>query len=126
LKDETGLFYESTLSGCNRYTPIGFPPICHELQFSPLCIVVPHCSSSEEKISFLELARFIIALKAKCIGQLVEADHDGKIALPCEHEEIPVIPIKPKLGEGIRFLVYTFCKSKKLRPPIMRKSAKFK
>ena len=120
------LFYESSLSGCNRYTSIGFPTLCQDLQFSPLCIVVPHCCSSEEKISFLDLARFITALKVKCLGQLADADHDGKIALPCEHEEIPVIPNKPQFGQGARFLVYTFCKSKKIRPPIMRKSAKFK
>ena len=120
------LFYEPTLSGCNRYTSIGFPALCDDLQFSPLCVVVPHCCSSEEKISFLELAKYIIAVKAKCIGQLLHADYDGQIALPCEHEEIPIIPRKPKLGQGIKFLVYTFCKSKKKRPPMMRKAAKFK
>jgi hypothetical protein len=120
------LFYESSLSGCNRFTSIGFPTVCDDLQFFPLCVVVPHCCSSEEKISFLELAKFIIAVKAKCIGQLVDADYDGEITLPCEHEDIPVIPRKPKAGQGIKYLVYTFCKSKKNRPPMLRKTSKFK
>jgi len=120
------LFYESTLSGCNRYTTIGLPPDCTELKVNPLCVLVPHCKTSEDKISLLELSKYILGIKNKCLGQLENADFDGVVSLPCEHQDLPLIPQRPKSDSGLRFLVYTFCRSRKLRPPISRKSSKFK
>ena len=120
------LFYESTLSGCNRYTSFGLPPNCSELEVKPLCILVPHCKTSDDKISLLELSRFVLGLKNKCFGQLENADFDGIVSLPCEHQDLPLIPKRPNTDSGLRFIVYTFCRSRKLRPPISRKSSKFK
>jgi hypothetical protein len=120
------LFYEDCLSGSNRITTVGFPPFCKDFQGFPLCVLVPHCSVSEERINFMEFARFLSAVKAKCEGNLTQADFDGEVALPCEHDDLPLIPGKPMTGSGIRYLIYTFCKSRKKRPPIMRKSSKFK
>lgn len=120
------LFYEKSLSGCNRFTSIGLPPNCSDLQVWPLCVLVPHCRSSDDRISLLELSKFVVGVKNKCLGQLEHADFDGKVSLPCEHQDIPLIPERPNVCSGIRFLTYTFCRTRKLRPPINRKSSKFK
>lgn len=120
------LFYEKSLSGCNRFTSFGLPPNCSELQVWPLCVLVPHCRSSDDKISLIELSKFVVGVKNKCLGQLEQAVFDGKVSLPCEHQDIPLIPERPSTCSGIRFLTYTYCRTRKLRPPISRKSSKFK
>jgi hypothetical protein len=121
------LFYEKSLSGCNKFVTIGMPVACGEVKDVPMCVLVPHYRTSEEHISFFDLAKFVVGLKTNCDGKLEQAEHDGEIALPCEHQEIPLIPKLEGSGEwGTKYAIYSQCQTKKTRPPISRKSSRIK
>jgi hypothetical protein len=109
------LFYESSQSGTKRFTTIGLPDFCEDLKPDPLCILLPHCSTSNKPISFTELSKYLKSLiKDLKVSNIIT---DNRIHLPSESENIGIIPLKPKnLLTGTRYLVYTGCLDDKIRP----------
>ena len=120
------IFYESSSSGCNKYSTIGLPTTCLQCSEAPLTILIPHYRLSEEHISFFELSKFIYQLKVNCLSDFENAECDGFISLPCEHKEIPIIPVFPIENDSRvnRYILFMQCKKLRSRPPIMRKSSR--
>jgi hypothetical protein len=107
------LFYEKTMSGVNRLTPVGVPDLCLTENFDPLCVFVPHFLASEEKIDFLKLVRF---LKKNPETRVEDFDGFGRVNLPCEHCCVQFIPEKiGDLESGARFVVFSVSQRKDLR-----------
>jgi hypothetical protein len=124
LAERKGLeiFYESSLSGCNKYCTIGFPVACSYDVGVPFCVLVPHYRLGDEHISFLELARMVLRVKKMSCGDFALADCDGEVKLPCEHQEMPLIPLHPKdiIGCPTRYTVFMQFKPRKCRLPMSR------
>ncbi|OMJ96058.1 hypothetical protein SteCoe_440 [Stentor coeruleus] len=124
LAERKGLdiFYESSLSGCNKYCTIGLPIACSYDKEVPFCVLVPHCRLNDEHISFLELVKMVLRIKKLSCGDFTKAQCDGEVKLPCEHQEIPLIPLHPKEigGYPIRYVVFIQFKPKKCRLPMSR------
>ena len=124
------IFYEATASGSNRYCVVGMPVTCQQCPKAPFTVLVPHCRLSEDKISFFELAKFVHQIKNKCQGNFENADGEG-VCLPCEHQEIPVIPLHPKVFEGDlrnfgKYALFMLCRARRKKPPITRKYSRIK
>lgn len=130
LSERKGLeiFYEASLSGCNKYSTIGLPIACSDDTGMPLCVLVPHYRLSDEHISMFDLAKSIVGIKNICLGDLSKAECDGQVKMPCEHEEIPLIPLHPKeyVGCGTRYVLFMQCRVKQQRPPLIRKPSRIK
>lgn len=116
------MFYESSLSGCNKYCTIGFPVACSCDIGVPFCVLVPHYRLGDEHISFLELGKMVLRVKKLSCGDFALADCYGEVKLPCEHQEIPLIPLHPKEIGGCptRYIVFMQFKPKKCKLPMSR------
>jgi hypothetical protein len=122
------MFYEKSLSGCNKYTTIGFPVTCPECPKTPLCILIPHYKLSDNHISFFELTKFVFELKNKCDSKLEFTECTGEISLPCEHQDIPLLVLHPIYFNttGTRYIFFLQYKKVIKKPPITRKSSRIK
>lgn len=122
------IFYEPSLSGCNKYSTIGLPIACSDDKGMPFCVLVPHYRLSDEHISMLDLARFVLERKKMCTGDFAMAGCDGEVKLPCEHQEIPLIPLHPKEYEGCgtKYVLFMQYLVKKNRPPMSRRIPRIK
>ena len=122
------IFFEKSSSGSNKYCTIGLPTTCSQCSEAPLTILIPHYRLSEEKISFFDLSKFIYKIKRNCLSNFYTCECDVAISLPCEHKEIPVIPLFPITNDTRvnRYILYLQCTKKRNRPPIMRKVSRIK
>jgi len=126
-KNGEGMFYEKSASGSNKFNTIGLPTTCGDCPIAPLTVLVPHYRLSEDHISFFELAKFLYQIKIDCQGDFGNAHGDGLVSLPCEHKEIPVLPVMdPVADHANKYILFLQYKQIRARPPIIRKSSRIK
>ena len=122
------VFYQVSASGSNKYCVMGMPVTCPQCPMAPFSVLVPHYRLSEDRISFFELAKFVHQIKIKCLGNFENAEGEGAVCLPCEHQELPVIPLHPRVLDGIsgKYSLFMLCRTRRKKPPITRKSSRIK
>lgn len=130
IKERKGcdLFYEKTASGSNKYCVMGLPCACENCGDLPLSVLIPHYRLSDEKIAFFEFAKFMYQVKLNCCGDFSNVEYDGFVNLPCEHQDIPVIPLHPNvlIGKPGKYLLFMLCRKRHSKPPLTRKSSRIK